>query len=57
MKKSKNHNNTLYCSCPVSDGKYIGEYSVPPVFVKVEVTVERHQSILKAIENALSREK
>ena len=29
----------------ISDGKYIGEYSVLPVSVKVKVTVEHHQII------------
>ena len=42
-----NRANSLLIQIPalseISDGKYIGEYSVPPVFVKVEVTVERHQ--------------
>lgn len=26
----------------ISDGNYIGEYSITPVYVKVEVTVENH---------------
>ncbi len=27
----------------ISDGNYIGEYSIMPVYVKVEVTVENHE--------------
>lgn len=42
-----NRANSLLIQIPVlskiSDGKYIGEYSVPPVSVKVAVTVEHHQ--------------
>ena len=42
-----NRANNLSIQTPalseISDGKYIGEYSVPPVFVKVAVTVEHHQ--------------
>ena len=42
-----NRANNLSIQTPalseISDGKYIGEYPVPPVFVKVEVTVEHHQ--------------
>ena len=42
-----NRANNLSIQTPalseISNGKYIGEYSVPPVFVKVEFTVEHHQ--------------
>lgn len=33
----------------VSDGTYIGEYSVTPVYVKVEVSIKNHQLIDIAI--------
>ena len=42
-----NRANNLSIQTPalseISDGKYIGECSVPPVFVKVEVSVEHYQ--------------
>lgn len=47
VKNIVNRANNLLIQTPalseIADGKYIGEYSVLPVSVKVEVTVERYQ--------------
>lgn len=29
----------------ISDGQYIGEYTISPVYVKVEVTVKNHEFV------------
>lgn len=45
VKKAKNLSIITPNMAEISDGEYIGEYSITPVYVKVNVTVKNHEII------------
>ncbi|WP_278841510.1 FMN-binding protein [Holdemania filiformis] len=45
VKKAKNLSIITPNMTEISDGEYIGEYSITPVYVKVNVTVKNHKII------------